>query len=154
MTTQPCARCGVPDRWAHQSCLVQQKRLLMALVTSSFDLYISVSHIFLLLLLLSAQVSPSCIFSLFISGDTGWTGVSPVFSGEKIMSLALIKAAHLMPLGGGGWIMRWASLCLCISDRIKEPVFDLNSSHALGCLKNLPGGREVSSRGRDFCYVK
>lgn len=40
-----------------------------------------------------------------VLGDTGWTGASPVSSGEKIMNLALIKVAHLKPLGGGGWIM-------------------------------------------------
>lgn len=58
-----------------------------------------------------------------------------------------------MALGGGGWIVRWASLCVCISDGIKGLVFDLDASHALGCLKNLPWGREASSSGREFPFI-
>lgn len=44
--------------------------------------------------------------------------------------------------------------CVFISGGIKELVFDLDTSHASGCLKNLPWGWEVSSSGRVFFYIK
>lgn len=128
----------VPDRWAHQTCLVQQKRLLVVLASSSFGLYVSVSYVSALTLALSPIRSILHFHNLFISGDTGWTGASPVSSGEKIMSLALIKAAHLMALGGGGWIMWWASLCLYISGT-KEPVFDLTLPMLWPVWRTSPG---------------
>ena len=87
-------------------------------------------------------------------GGTGWTGASPVSTGGKIMNLALVKAVRLMPLGGGGWVMRWAGPCVCIAGGIAELVFDLAASHALGWLKNLPGGREVSASGREFPFIR
>lgn len=51
---------------------------------------------------ISAQL---CRASSSMAGGTGWTGASPVSTGEKVMNLALTKAVHLMPLGGGGWVM-------------------------------------------------
>lgn len=52
-----------------------------------------------------AILAQLCRASSSVAGGTGWTGASPVSTGEKIMNLALIKAVHLMPPGGGGWIM-------------------------------------------------